>query len=489
MASSALTRLLQQLLRRNYRQDKAFDKYQIRFLKKLQATSTDESDNELFDECIVQLATIPNNLDDKLSEGRLISRHSITQLQQIDSLSGSIKTRLLEMQDGDVPYTIIEHQVELKELIKIYQRAVIELSKRSIQSDDDHKGDVEFINEELQQVILELDVGEAYVQDLEKLRINISNESDPFQLPHHCLQVINLIINSTREERSSSRHFLYTLNDSLTEFYLNFAKTLNATEAGFAQQKDTFVSIEKSAKSLQQQSEEAQDIDSLRNYITSYVSEVKNVIAEQEKKKEQKFRHKFQGMVRQIKELQSETQSYQKTLKHQTKQLHVDFLTKIPNRAAWSERLEIEITRLKRYKTPLQMAVIDIDNFKSINDNFGHLAGDKVLHAIAQTLQRSIRKTDYIARFGGEEFALLLPEINQQQAQFVLNKLRDRIKAITFRFKEENLIITISVGFTTLVSSDDQDEAFERADTALYQAKAEGKDRVIFIEKTATDDK
>ena len=135
------------------------------------------------------------------------------------------------------------------------------------------------------------------------------------------------------------------------------------------------------------------------------------------------------------------------------------------------------------------MAVIDIDNFKSINDNFGHLAGDKVLHAIAQTLQKSIRKTDYIARFGGEEFALLLPEINQQQAQFVLNKLRDRIKAITFRFKEENLIITISVGFTTLVSSDDQDEAFERADTALYQAKAEGKDRVIFIEKTATDDK
>ncbi len=487
MASSALMRLLQQLLRRNYRQDKAFDKYQIRFLKKLQAISTDEDQNKLFDDCVIQLATLPNNLDDKLSEGRLISRHSTAQLQEIDSLSDTIKDRLQEMQNGEAPYSIIEHQVELKELIKIYQRAVIELSKRSIQADD-NKSEVEFINEELQQVILELDVGEAYIQDLEKLRIRISNESDPFQLPHHCLQVINLIINSTREERSSSRHFLYTLNDSLTAFYLNFAKTITATEAGFSQQKDTFTSIEKNAKILQQQSEEAQDIDSLRNYIASYVSEVQNVIAEQEKKKEQKFRHKLQGMVRQIKELQSETQSYQKTLKHQTKQLHVDFLTKIPNRAAWSERLEIEMTRLKRYNNPLQMAVIDIDNFKNINDNFGHLAGDKVLHAIAQTLQKSIRKTDYIARFGGEEFALLLPEINQQQAQFVLNKLRDRIKAITFRFKEENLIISISVGFTTLARSDDQDEAFERADTALYQAKAEGKDRVIFIEKAATDD-
>ena len=225
MASLALTSLLQQLFKRIYRQDKAFDKYQIRFLKKLQATSTDENENDLFDECVVQLATLPNNLDDKLSEGRLISRHSVTQLQQIDSLSDAIKGRLLEIQNGEIPYTIIEHQVELKELIKIYQRTVIELSKRSMQSDDDHKGDVEFINEELQQVILELDVGEAYVQDLEKLRISISNESDPFQLPHHCLQVINLIINSTREERSSSRHFLYTLNDSLTEFYLNYAKT------------------------------------------------------------------------------------------------------------------------------------------------------------------------------------------------------------------------------------------------------------------------
>jgi len=483
MASSALTRLLQLLLRRNSRQDKAFDKYQIRFLKKLQTAATDENDNDLFDECVVQLATIPNDLDDKLFEGRLISRHSITQLQQIGSLSDAIKTRLLEIQNGEIPYTIIEHQVELKELIKIYQRAVIELSRRSMSSNDDNKNNVEFINEELQQVILELDVGEAYVQDLETLRIRINNENDPLKLPHHCLQVINLIINSTREERSSSRHFLYTLNDSLSEFYLNFAKTITATEAGFSQQKDTFTSIEKSAQILQQKSEEAKNINDLREHIASYVSEVQNAIAEQEKKKEQKFRHKLQGIVRQIKELQSETQSYQKTLKHQTKQLHIDFLTKIPNRAAWSERLEIEMMRLKRYNSPLQMAIIDIDSFKSINDNFGHLAGDKVLHTIAQTLQKSIRKTDYIARFGGEEFVLLLPEINQQQAHFVLNKLRDRIKAITFRFKKVNLIITISIGFTTLVSSDDQDEAFERADTALYQAKAEGKDRVIFIEK------
>ena len=154
------------------------------------------------------------------------------------------------------------------------------------------------------------------------------------------------------------------------------------------------------------------------------------MLEEREKRNKQQFRHKFQEIIRQVKELQNETQGYQKTLKQQRKQLHVDFLTKIPNRAAWSERLEIEVSRFKRYQNSLVIAVIDIDTFKKINDTYGHLAGDKVLNVIAQTLQKSIRNTDFIARFGGEEFTLLLPEASQQQAEKILNKLCKIIETI-----------------------------------------------------------
>ena len=98
-------------------------------------------------------------------------------------------------------------------------------------------------------------------------------------------------------------------------------------------------------------------------------------------------------------------------------------------------------------------------------------------------MQKSIRNADYIARYGGEEFALLLPEISPAQTELALNKLRDRIKKIPFQFKKENLSITISIGFTTFLLSDDADDAFERADTALYQAKNIGRDKVIFLPK------
>ena len=485
MASSiALIRLLQQLLKRSYRQDKVIDKYQVRFLKKLQSASTMEAEIELFDEYAQQLESTPNNLEDKLSEGHLVSRQSQTQLQQIQSLSGSIKNKIEDMQSTPEPYTVIEHHSELKELIKIYQRAVVELNKNSIQANNDNQADVEFINDELQLLILELDVGQAYVKKLDQIRLKISNESDPFKLPHHCLQVITLIIDSTREERRSSRHFLYTLNDSLTQFYLNFAQTLKITESDFGKQKETFITIQKNAELLKKNSEKVQSIDSLREYIAEYVSNVQQTMAEQKKDQEEKFRCKFQEIVRQIKELQNETQSYQKTLKQQSQQLHIDFLTKIPNRAAWSERLKIEVNRFKRYNNTLNIAIIDIDNFKSINDNFGHLAGDKVLNVIAQTLQKSLRNADYIARYGGEEFTLLLPEITQAETELALNKLRDGIKAIPFKFKKESLIITVSIGFTTFVTSDKADDAFERADKALYQAKNKSRDRVIFLGAT-----
>jgi len=484
MASSiAIVRLLHQLLKRSHFQDEVIDKYQVRFLKKLQSASSMDEEIALFDEYSQLLESVPNDLQDCLLEGELIARQSQTQLQEIESLSAPIQNKIEEMQHADKPYNVVQYHSQLKELIKLYQRAVIELSKDGNYSDAKAKEDVEYINDELQLLILELDVGPAYIDKLDKLRLVICNEKDPSQLPTLCLQVINIIIDSTREERRSSRHFLYTLNESLTQFYLNFAQTLKLTEADFEQQKETFLTIQNSAELLKTTSNDTESIEALRSYIDNYVIDLKEVIKTQEQRQEEKYKSKLQGMVRQIKELQNETLGYQKTLKQQSKQLHIDFLTKIPNRAAWSERLKIETMRFKRYRNLLNIAIIDIDKFKKINDSFGHLAGDKVLNVIAQTLQKSIRNADYIARFGGEEFVLLLPDVTPEQANLALNKLRERISSIPFQFKKENLSITISIGFTIFDQTDDQDDAFERADRALYKAKSDGRDQVIFLKK------
>ena len=482
--SNAIIKLLQQLFKQSYRQDKSFDKYQVRFLKKLQQASSTANEIELFEECNEQLNAIPTDQEDCLLEGRLIVSQSQIQLQRMESISETLKNKVREAQSIHQPYTMTEHHNELTELIKIYQRVVIELNKQPAQESSDKALNFEMINDKLQQLILEIDVGGEHATKLEEVRLVISKETDAFNLPSHCLNIINIIINSTREERRSSRHFLYTLNDSLTQFYLNFAQTLKVTEVEFGQQKEVVSSIQQKSQLLKKHTTEAQDLTSLREHIFEYVTQVEKVIEVKEQQQDKQFRYKFQGMVRQIKELQSETQGYQKTLKQQSQQLHIDFLTKIPNRAAWSERLDMEVARFLRYKEPLNLAVIDIDKFKNINDTYGHLAGDKVLNVIAQSLQKTIRNVDYIARFGGEEFTLLLPNISPDQSFIALNKLRNKIKSIPFKFKQKNVTVTISIGYTTFLASDDADKAFNRADDALYKAKRNGRNQVLFLGDT-----
>lgn len=478
----AALKLFQQLLKRTYRQNKNFDKYQQSFLKKLQKSTSNSATESLYYQCIEQLIEHIPEVEDNLSEGRLIVSQSQLQLQKLTGLSLVASQKIETSKQIVQPYTIIEHHDELTQIIKIYQRVVIELNKnKSASTIVDDTPLIGSVCDELQQVILDLDVSHNHSKKLEVIRNKISNEKNSLLLAQYCLQIITIIIDSTREERRSSRHFLYTLNDSLIQFYLDFSKNLKCAESAFDSQKKCVYDIQKISKTLKKTTQETTDLATLQQHIFSYVENVETMIKEREDKKEHQVRQQFQSMVRQIKELKNETNNYQKTLKQQKQQLSIDFLTKIPNRVAWSERLEIEYTRFLRYQHRLNIAVIDIDKFKIINDTFGHLAGDKVLNVIAQTLQKSVRNTDFIARYGGEEFTLLLPDISEQQTQLALEKLCAVIKRIPFKFKKENISITISIGFTNFCKEDDVDSAFERADQALFHAKRNGRDRVVYF--------
>ena len=477
-------KLLQKLLKRVTRQDKQFDKYQHSFLQKLQNSSSNETNEELYEECFSNLSSHHFPIEDVLSEGRLTVSQSQLQLQKLPQLSELTAQKVENSIHIAQPYSILEHHSELTNIIKIYQRVVIELNKnKNNQATKNSPPLIHNICDELQLVIINLDVGSAYIKKLDAIRRTISHEEDPLTLPKHCLDIIAIIIDSTREERRSSRHFLFTLNDSLAQFYLSFAKNIKLTESSFENQEKCIKDIQKKSEALKEMTENTSDLSILKTHIVNYVQDIEGVFQEREEQKEQKVRQQLQGMARQIKELQNETNNYQKTLKQQSKQLHMDFLTKVANRAAWSERLEIEYARYQRYKHPLNIAIVDIDKFKIINDSFGHLAGDKVLHVIAQTLQKTIRNTDFIARYGGEEFALLFPEITSEQTKYTLEKLCQTIKNIPFKFKKEYISITISVGCTSFSDDDDLDSVFERADQALYQAKNTGRNQVIFFDK------
>ncbi|NPA52718.1 MAG: diguanylate cyclase [Aquificae bacterium] len=161
------------------------------------------------------------------------------------------------------------------------------------------------------------------------------------------------------------------------------------------------------------------------------------------------------------------------------KQAVKDFLTGLFNRRYFEEILKWEIELSKRYNHPLSIILLDIDNFKKVNDMYGHQVGDRVLREIADVLKKNIRSSDIAARYGGEEFVILLPETDVEGAVKVAEKLRTQIQNL----KPNGIEITASFGVTKLFGDDTVETFIKRADTALYQAKRKGKNRVISLLK------
>ena len=168
-------------------------------------------------------------------------------------------------------------------------------------------------------------------------------------------------------------------------------------------------------------------------------------------------------------------------LKEEFKKLAtVDALTDLYNRRYFTEQADKEYLRAQRYKLSLTLISIDIDHFKKINDKFGHPAGDKVLIEVAKQLKSSLRQTDVLARIGGEEFSILLPETSADEAEVFAERLRlaQSQLRITGDWHGE-IQLSVSIGISSYQQSDSNfDQIFSRADKALYQAKNSGRNRV-----------
>jgi diguanylate cyclase (GGDEF)-like protein len=156
-------------------------------------------------------------------------------------------------------------------------------------------------------------------------------------------------------------------------------------------------------------------------------------------------------------------------------QATTDALTGLNNRLKFDQSLATEVASAARYRTPLSLALFDVDFFKEVNDTHGHNVGDKVLMQLAAVVAGKSRTTDMIARWGGEEFMMMLPGSNADMALQAAEKLRAAIALATF---EVPGTITCSFGVTEYVDGDTPESFVARADRALYQAKLKGRDRV-----------
>jgi diguanylate cyclase (GGDEF)-like protein len=157
-----------------------------------------------------------------------------------------------------------------------------------------------------------------------------------------------------------------------------------------------------------------------------------------------------------------------------------DGMTNLANRRHFLALAEAEWSRFQRYHRPLTLLLIDLDRLKTINDRFGHAAGDRAMIAMAETFRINRRGPDIVARVGGDEFAMLLPETDGAQAQIVAERLRQQLRQCPLTVDGVTVTVTVSIGLAEAsVSMASVDALMQAADRALYQAKAAGRDRAV----------
>jgi diguanylate cyclase (GGDEF)-like protein len=187
-------------------------------------------------------------------------------------------------------------------------------------------------------------------------------------------------------------------------------------------------------------------------------------------------------VVRANQSLQSKLQTAEHRLEEQAVEIeaHIsrsltDPLTGLPNRREFNDRLEERMSSWSRRKEVFSLLMLDVDHFKKLNDEHGHLAGDQVLAMIGRLLRGAVRREDAVARYGGEEFAILLPSTSLEQAIHVAHKVRETVVATPIQHDGRQLSITVSGGLATIGGSERPESLIQRADAALYLAKAAGR--------------
>lgn len=181
-----------------------------------------------------------------------------------------------------------------------------------------------------------------------------------------------------------------------------------------------------------------------------------------------------------MKELEVRAISLLNRIDHLIKLSYKDELTGLYNRRYFNDFMEFQILTHKRNNKPLSLIIYDIDFFKKINDTYGHLAGDFILQSFAKEVKKIIRRTDLVARIGGEEFVVVFPDTNAENAKLTTEKLRKHIEEMTFNFENNNLKITFSAGVAECRGAvKDTQELLDKADVALYEAKETGRNKII----------
>ncbi|MBV4479200.1 GGDEF domain-containing protein [Pseudomonas khavaziana] len=337
------------------------------------------------------------------------------------------------------------------------------------------------IEDTLLGLLEDLSLPERHRPQAEAMRERLAHGLNWYELLPILDDLAVLMLAITDSGQHEFEAYLKQLNERLEAFqgHLQVASADHADSSLAARELDT--QIREQVDGLQSSVQDAADLDSLKQVLESHLEGLLGTMdahQQQRDQREQEVAARLKGLAERVANMEQEALGYREHLEVQRQKALIDPLTGLPNRAAWSERLDYEVNAWHQRGNSLSLAMLDLDHFKRINDGYGHLAGDKVLKIIANVLSKRLRPADFIARFGGEEFVLLMPDSTLADALAVGEGLRGAIAACPFHFKGEPVTITVSMGVAQFQPGERSDLALKRADEALYKAKAAGRNQV-----------
>jgi diguanylate cyclase len=337
----------------------------------------------------------------------------------------------------------------------------------------------------LVEMLEKLSLPDEQCKKMLKLRQHIEGGISPDALPDIIDQFATIVSSLSMKLLSEKREYetyLKSVSGQLSSLDESLMQASEAGKKAFENQNAIGQQVEDEMAGLRSHINKASSLEQLKSAVTTRLTFLGNHIENYRSSDQAHFdesQQQIQQLTNRIHEMEKQSEELQKDVEKHRELALKDALTGMWNRQALNEELEKEFARWKRYETPFSLVVWDIDFFKKVNDKYGHAAGDKVLKTFANTFMKATRDTDFVARFGGEEFVGIFPETKLNDALALANKIREKVANSKFHYQGEPVPITASAGIAAVNDDDSIDSLLQRADKMLYTAKSKGRNCCI----------
>ncbi|OAN14019.1 diguanylate cyclase [Photobacterium jeanii] len=405
-------------------------------------------------------------------------------LNRVRSLPAQLKRDLRNILAFDSESLNQNHQRMIR-LLQLYENAVKMLStstnhQHSNQVDQDV---LQHLSSELQHLITELDFTDESSNVLLEIRNKLLIGVNAETLTELSLTVLKMVMDGHHKDRRHSQKFMDDINSDLATLKKATNQTLGQTSALAEQRGSITTEFSDLAQQVQTGLKENDNLETYRPELEKMSQEFQTLVDRTHalEKRERQLLEQLAYNENKVISLYDKTTEHHRELNNQERKMFLDHLTKVYNRAAFNDRLEHEYRRWLRYQHPLCVALFDLDNFKETNVNFGYVAGDKALKIIARTIHQCLADTDFIARFDGDKFMVIMPDCNEEDRTKRITQIRENVAQLPFHFRDQQVSITLSVGATLFDANDTPPAIIERTQKALNTAKSTGTNRLSWI--------